>query len=165
MSGDTTNFTSTCDLLDARPGLGCCELQFNSYGAVKRFCGPIQTVTCCEDNVVMHHLLEHEHGDGRVLVVDGHGSLANALLGDRVGARAVELGWAGVVINGSIRDVDAMAELNFGVFARGVIPRRSRKEGLGAVGVPIFFGGVTFQPGGYIWCDADGVVVDRPSTS
>jgi regulator of ribonuclease activity A len=153
---------STCDLLDERPELGCCVLPLRSLGARRAFSGTIQTVSCLEDNVVMRAALD-EPGEGRVLVVDGHGSLAIALLGDAMARRAAEAGWAGLIVNGAVRDHDALAAVELGILALGVVPRRARKDGVGATGVPISFGGATFVPGGTVWCDADGVVVAAPA--
>jgi regulator of ribonuclease activity A len=152
---------STCQLLDERPELGCCTLPLRSFGARRTFSGPIATVSCLEDNVVMRSVLD-EPGEGRVLVVDGHGSLNVALIGDAMAARAAAAGWAGLVINGAVRDAEALAAIDLGVLALGAVPRRARKTGVGAAGVPVSFGAATFQPGGTVWCDADGVVVAAP---
>ena len=109
----------------------------------------------------MRQALE-EPGEGRVLVVDGHGSLAIALMGDAMAARAAAAGWSGVIVNGAIRDVDALAGIDLGVLALAAVPRRSRKDGIGARGIPVSFGDATFEPGGTVWCDADGIVLARP---
>jgi len=154
---------TTCDLLDERPELGCCLTPLRSVGGRRAFSGPIQTVSCLEDNVVMRAALD-EPGEGRVLVVDGHGSPAIALLGDAMAKRAAAAGWAGLVINGAVRDIEALAEVDLGILALGAVPRRAGKAGVGAAGVPVSFGGVTFEPGGTVWVDADGVVVERPAT-
>lgn len=152
---------STCDLLDERPELGCCIAPLRSFGARRAFSGTIETVSCLEDNAVMRTAL-NSPGAGNVLVVDGHGSLAIALIGDNLARSAAEAGWAGMIINGAVRDADALAEIDMGIFALGSVPRRSRKEGIGASGIPVSFGGATFQPGGTVWCDADGVVIAPP---
>jgi regulator of ribonuclease activity A len=100
-----------------------------------------------------------EAGDGRVLVVDGGGSLRVALVGDMIGALARDSGWAGIVINGCVRDVEALGQLDLGVLALGSNPRPSAKGGAGEVDVPVELGGVTFRPGDSLYADADGVVV------
>lgn len=153
---------STCDLLDERPELGCCVTPLRSFGGRSAFSGEIATVSCFEDNVVMRDVLA-EPGNGRVLVVDGGGSVAIALLGDAMAARAAEAGWAGLVLNAAVRDVEALAKIDLGLLALAGVPRRSRKDGIGAANVPVTFGGATFQPGGTIWCDADGIVVAPPA--
>jgi regulator of ribonuclease activity A len=152
---------STCDLLDERPELGCCITPLRSFGGRRAFSGEIATVSCFEDNVVMREMLA-EPGAGRVLVVDGGGSVAIALLGDAMAARAAEGGWAGLILNAAVRDVEALAAIDLGLLALAGVPRRSRKDGIGAANVPVTFGGATFQPGGTVWCDADGIVVAPP---
>ena len=94
-----------------------------------------------------------------MLVIDGGGSLRCALLGDSIAALARDSGWAGVVINGCVRDTVALDELGLGVKALGSNPRPSRKAGDGEVGVPVSFGGITFSPGALLVADEDGVVV------
>lgn len=152
---------STCDLLDERPDLGCCVLALHSFGGRRAFSGAIQTVSCFEDNLLLRNALE-EPGDGRVLVVDGHGSRSIALIGERVAAGAAAGGWVGVIVNGAVRDAAALAGVDLGVLALGAVPRRAGKLGVGAVGVPVSFGGATFEPHGTVWCDADGIVVEAP---
>jgi regulator of ribonuclease activity A len=134
-----------------------CLLQFRSFGA-RAFAGTVVTVRSVEDNVLLKQRLG-EPGEGRVLVVDGGGSFACALLGDNIAALARDSGWAGIVINGCVRDSVALDELGLGVKALGTNPRPSRKEGAGELDVPVTFGGVTFEPGAQLWADDDGVVV------
>jgi regulator of ribonuclease activity A len=153
--------TSTCDLLDERPELGCCIAPLRSFGGRPEFSGEIATVSCFEDNVVMRDVLA-EPGAGRVLVVDGGGSVAIALLGDAMAKRAADDGWAGLILNAAVRDVEALGQVDIGLLALAGVPRRSRKDGIGAKGVPVSFGGATFRPGGTVWCDADGIVVAPP---
>ena len=100
-----------------------------------------------------------EPGGGGVLVVDGGGSLRVALVGEIVAGLARDSGWAGLVINGCVRDVAALRELDLGIKAIGSTPRPSGKEGLGEIDVPVTFGGVTFRPGDMLFSDDDGVVV------
>lgn len=100
-----------------------------------------------------------EPGEGRVLVVDGGGSVHTALMGDMIAASAVEQGWVGVVIHGAVRDVAVLATLDLGIKALGSNPRRSAKQGVGERDVPVTFGGVTFTPGAWLAADDDGVLV------
>jgi len=150
--------TSTADILDAHPDAAVCALAFRSFGGATAFEGPVVPVRCDEDNVLLKGLVE-QPGEGRVLVVDGRGSLRVALLGDRVAGRAAANGWAGLVINGAVRDSEALARLPIGILALGTCPRPSAKQGAGASGEPVTFGGVTFTPGASLTADADGVVV------
>lgn len=150
---------STSDLMD-EPGnrLQVCELPLRQYGGRTSFHGPVRTVRCLEDNVLLCGLLA-QPGHDQVLVVDGDGSLRTALLGDMVAAAAVENGWAGIVINGGVRDVAMLRTLSMGIVALGSNPRRSGKVGAGDVDVPVSFGGVTFVPGATLYADEDGVIV------
>lgn len=147
----------TADVLDEHPDAQVCLLQFRSFGA-RSFSGPIATVRCFEDNVVLKATVS-ESGNGRVLVVDGGGSLRCALLGDNIASIALENGWAGVVLNACVRDSVALDELGLGVKAIGTNPRPSSKGGAGEVDVPVTFGEATFTPGATLQADDDGVVV------
>lgn len=149
---------STADLCDAHEGLHVADPIFRAYGRRRTFQGAIATVKCYEDNSQVGATLE-EPGEGRVLVVDGGGSLRRALLGDRLGALAMTNGWSGLIINGCIRDSEAVDAMEIGVRALGVIPRRSQKQGDGQRDVSVSFAGVQFRPGEYVYADADGVVV------
>ena len=111
-----------------------------------------------EDNVLVRAALA-ESGTGRVLVVDGGGSLRCALVGDLLGAMAVKNGWAGIVVNGCVRDSAELAQLPLGVRALATNPLRSEKRGEGQRDVPVVFAGITFMPGHYLYADADGIVV------
>jgi len=151
--------TATADILDEHgDDAAVCALPLRSFGGRASFSGAISTVRCFEDNVVLKRRLE-EPGEGRVLVVDGGGSLRVALLGDMIGALAHDSGWAGLVINGCVRDVDALGRLDLGLVALRSNPRPSGKGGSGEVDVPVEFGDVTFRPGDTVYADADGVVV------
>jgi regulator of ribonuclease activity A len=149
---------ATADLVDDfETELQSCQTQFRQYGARGRFAGPIATVRCFRDNALVKELL-NSPGEGRVLVVDGGGSLASALLGDLIAASAVEQGWAGVVINGAVRDVAILRTLELGIKALGSNPLKSGKTGAGEVGVPVTFGSATFAPGDWLYSDEDGIV-------
>lgn len=149
---------ATCDLYDADESLQSLSLQLLNFGGRARFTGQVRTISCYRDNGLVKELL-NTPGEGSVLVVDGAGSLDSALIGDMIAASAIENGWAGVVIHGAVRDREQLAEMDLGVRALGSNPRKSVKEGLGQVDVPLQFGGVTFVPGATLWSDADGVLV------
>ena len=152
---------TTSDRFDEHPGAASCETQFRQFGGVHSFSGPIATVHCHEDNVLVRAQVS-EPGNGRVLVVDGGGSFACALLGDNIAGLAAANGWAGIVVNGCVRDVAALAGLPIGVKALGTNPRPSGKSGGGAAGVAVTFGGVEFAPGAILHADDDGVIVLAP---
>jgi regulator of ribonuclease activity A len=122
------------------------------------FHGPVRTITTLEDNALIKQVLA-EPGKGAVLVVDGGGSLRTALLGDLIAASAAASGWAGVIIFGAVRDTAALAGIELGIKALGTNPRKSAKRATGKVDVPVTFGGATFAPGSWVYCDDDGVVV------
>jgi regulator of ribonuclease activity A len=152
---------NTADLYDERgEELDSVALQFQSVGGHTHFSGPARTIRCFEDNALVKSTLSTP-GGGAVLVVDGAGSLRTALMGDLIAASAVSNGWAGVVVNGAIRDRAAIAELPLGVKALGSNPRKSAKEGDGEVDVDVVIDGVRIRPGAMIWCDPDGILVQR----
>ncbi|QYC40119.1 Putative regulator of ribonuclease activity [Nonomuraea coxensis DSM 45129] len=152
----------TADLYDEHGDqLDSCHLQLRQYGGRRAFSGRIATVRCHEDNALLKSVLS-EPGEGRVLVVDGGGSLRAALLGDVIAGIAVASGWAGVVINGAVRDVAALRDLDLGVKALGSNPRKSAKEGTGERDVPVTFGDAVFHPGAELFSDEDGILVTRP---
>ena len=134
------------------------EVSFSDYGGVPVFSGPIATVWAFEDNTQVRAQLEMA-GAGRVLVVDGGGSKRCALVGGNLAKLAERNGWAGIVVNGYVRDRAEMADCRIGVKALGHMPRRSEKRGVGAVDVPVTFAAVTFKPGDVLYADLDGVIV------
>ncbi|HWI30056.1 MAG TPA: ribonuclease E activity regulator RraA [Microbacterium sp.] len=151
----------TADLYDEHgEELQSLWLQMRSFGAHRSFEGPIRTVRCYEDNALLKQTVQTP-GDGAVLVVDGGGSLERALMGDMIAQIASDAGWAGIVINGVIRDQSAVNALPIGVKALGTNPRKSTKAGEGEVDVDVTFGGVTFRVGARLYSDDDGVLVER----
>lgn len=151
----------TADLYDERgEELDSCDLQLRRYGGRRAFHGLIATVRCHQDNVLLRAALS-EPGKGRVLVVDGGGSLHTALMGDVIAGIALANAWSGVVINGAVRDVAALCGLDLGIKALGSNPRRSRKGGVGERDVPVTFGGATFHPGAELFSDDDGTLITR----
>jgi regulator of ribonuclease activity A len=154
---------ATCDLCDEYkddtsgafrvlpPGL-------RDFGAVTRFSGRVSTVKCFEDNSLVRSALE-EPGEGRVLVVGGGGSMRRALTGGKLGALAARNGWAGVVIDGCVRDVAELAACEVGIRALAAIPMPPDKRGAGERDVPVQVQGVWVHPGDVLHADADGIVV------
>jgi regulator of ribonuclease activity A len=134
------------------------EPLFRDFGGVERFAGPIATLRVFEDNALVRQALEMP-GEGRVLVVDGGGSLRSALVGGNLATLARENGWSGLVVYGCIRDAVEIASTPVGVKALHAVPRRSAKTGAGERGVPVAFAGVTFTPGAWLYADRDGIVV------
>jgi regulator of ribonuclease activity A len=152
---------STADLWDERgDDLNSIALNFGDFGAKTSFSGPARTVRCFQDNALVKRIL-NQPGDGAVLVIDGDGSIATALMGDIIAESAVSNGWAGVIINGAVRDREALAEMDFGIKALASNPRKSAKDGAGETDVTVEFGGATIRPGAMVFADADGVAVEK----
>jgi regulator of ribonuclease activity A len=131
---------------------------FRAYGRKLAFCGPVHTVRVFEDNALVRAALETQ-GQGRVLVVDGGGSLRCALVGDRLAALAIENGWVGIVVYGAIRDSADIDAMDLGVRALGTHPMKSVKRGEGEVAGEVTFLGVRVREGDWLYADGDGVLV------
>ena len=152
---------STPDLCDEFPDLvSVVEPLFNSYGGVSTFGGEILTIKCVDDNSLVKEVAALP-GKGKVIVVDGGGSLRRALLGDLITENALKNGWEGFVIYGCIRDVDIIGQMEIGVKALGTMPLKTERKGLGELNIPVTFGGVTFNPGEFIYADNNGVIVSK----
>ncbi|OIN12441.1 ribonuclease E activity regulator RraA [Oceanisphaera psychrotolerans] len=156
---------NTTDLCDEHGDLARVVVQpLVDFGARAHCSGPAVTVKCFEDN---SHIktLSMQSGEGRVLVVDGGGSHRCALLGDMIAEDLLKNGWAGVIINGCIRDKAALAQLDIAIKALGTSPRKSVKREEGQVGLTVNIGGQLIANGDRIYADEDGVVVIDTLTS
>ena len=136
------------------------EPLFGDFGGLMAFAGPIVTLKVFEDNSLVRVALG-EPGEGRVLVVDGGGSLRCALLGDQLAELAEANAWAGVIVYGCIRDSAAIAEINIGVKALAVHPLKSVKRGVGERNIPVRFAGINFIPGHHLYADEDGLLASE----
>lgn len=134
------------------------EPLFQNYGGVSAFHGAIATVKVFEDNVLVRQALE-EPGEGRVLVVDGGGSLRHALMGDMLATMGKNNGWAGIIIFGCIRDSNEIAKIDIGVKALATMPLKSLKKGEGERDIGVGFAGISFQTNHYLYADNDGMVI------
>jgi len=151
----------TADLCDQYPELiQAAEPIFKHYGRKDYFGGIISTVKVLEDNVLVRNMLE-KNGAGKVLVVDGGGSMRCALLGDRLATLAIQNGWNGVLINGCIRDSKKISNMDIAVKALGTNPMKSIKKGAGEQDIPVRFAGVEFTPGDFFYADDDGVIISK----
>jgi len=149
-----------CDRYDDQ--LQVCSPLLSHYGGRSVFYGQVITVKCFEDNSLVRETLG-EDGHDKVLVVDGGGSLRCALLGDQLAELGLGNGWAGILVNGCIRDSAQIAGMDIGVMALATHPRKSVKLGCGQRDLPVRFADVDFSPGHYLYCDVDGIVLaDRP---
>lgn len=162
--GDNDNsqslvFRPTCDLYDDYEDRARVpNVSWQNLGGRKQFCGRAVTVKCFEDNSRIKELLETTPGQGNVLVVDGGGSTRHALLGDLIAGSAVGNKWEGVVVYGSVRDIEELRTLDLGVMSLGSTPRKSVRRGEGHVDVPVQIGDVVVQPGDRVYADENGVL-------
>ncbi len=149
----------TADLCDAHESVvRTTEPRFSIYGKRVTFGGPIRTLRVFEDNSLVKEALAG-NGDGAVLVVDGGASTRCALLGGNLAAMASANGWAGLIINGCIRDRHEIDACDIGIRALGACPRKSEKRGEGDSDIELQFAGAEFRPGEFVYCDLDGVIV------
>jgi len=163
MSAAPAESVATCDLCDAHKNDSSGAFRvlppvFRDFGGRAAFAGPVTTVKCFEDNTSVKAAVESP-GHGRVLVVDGAGSLRRALLGGNLGAAAARNGWAGLVIDGCVRDVAELAACNVGIRALAAMPLPTDRRAPGLVDVPVLIQGVWVRPGDRLVADADGIVV------
>jgi regulator of ribonuclease activity A len=155
---------ATCDICDANEDkiaagtLAVLPPIFQSFGKNKSFSGPARTLKVFEDNVLVRAALETP-GEGHVLVIDGGGSLRCALVGGNLGVLAEKNGWAGILVNGCIRDSEEINACNIGVRALATHPQRSIRKGVGDKDLQVSIAGVAIKPGAWIYADADGVLV------
>ncbi len=153
----------TCDLCDAHKeesdgAFRVLPPVLRNFGGTTRFAGRVSTVKCFEDNTLVKAALDSP-GEGRVLVVDGGGSLRRALVGGNLGAAAVRNGWAGVVVDGCVRDVAELGALAVGVLARAPMPFPPEKRNVGQRDVAVQIAGIVVRPGDWLCADEDGVVI------
>lgn len=166
--------TATCDLTDAHmpdpvdraekstsvrvvsPAMG-----FRDFGAVTAFHGQAVTISCFENNPLVREALMDEKGEGRVLVVDGGGSMRCALLGDMIAGAGAENGWSGVIIHGCVRDSAVLATVPMGIKALATHPLKSSKRDRGLRGVPVVLGDVVVSSGDYVYADVDGILISK----
>lgn len=170
-------YLATCDLCDAHKNdlpehFRVLPPVFKDFGARRVFSGPVVTVKCFEDNSLVKAAVDScgyeetpEGRIGKVLVVDGAGSLRRALLGGNLGAAAARNGWAGVVIDGCVRDVAELAVLDVGIRALASMPLPTEKQNQGLKDLAVQIQGVWVRPGDWLYADADGMVVSASSLS
>jgi regulator of ribonuclease activity A len=154
----THSVPDICD--DFYAQIAVLEPLFFDFGSTRKFSGEIVTIKCFEDNSLVRETVNKE-GRGRVIVVDGGGSLRRALLGDMLAAKAALNGWSGLVIFGCVRDVEILKDIELGVRALNRHPVKTPKLGEGQFNVPVHFAGVDFIPGQYLYADENGMVVAR----
>ncbi len=162
---DSSTGFSTCDFCDAHKADHSGKFQvlapvFKDFGGRCVFHGPVLTVKCYEDNSHVKQAVESA-GQGRVLVVDGGGSLRRALLGGNLAAAAARHGWAGVVVDGCVRDSAEMAALPIGIRALALNPMPTLRADQGQTGGAVLIQGTVVHTGDWLYADADGMVLSR----
>ena len=162
---------STCDLCDAHKAslstdggaaFRVLPPAFRDFGGITRFAGPVSTVKCFEDNSQLKAAVESP-GEGRVLVVDGGGSLRRALLGGNLAAAAARNGWVGLVIDGCVRDAAELAACAVGIRALALLPLPTDRRNEGQRDIAGQLQGSWIRPGDRLYADADGIVVLAPT--
>lgn len=152
---------ATADLCDDHiDQLECLDPIFQPYGKKTAFAGEIITLKLHEDNTLVRETLG-TNGKGKVLVVDGGGSLRCALVGDRLAQLAIDNEWSGIIVYGCIRDSAVINQMEVGIKALNTCPVKSIKRGVGLKNEIIKFAGVTMKAGDYLYADADGILVSR----
>lgn len=150
------NTSALCDIyLDQ---VDVVEPMFSNFGGSASFAGQLTTIKCFEDNGLIREVLEQD-GLGRVLLIDGGGSLRRALIDAELAALAEENEWEGIVVYGCVREVDELEEMSIGIQALASIPVGASNQGIGEVDVPVNFGGVTFLPEDYLYADNTGIIL------
>ena len=154
---------STCDFCDTHKNSDNSVFKvlppiFQNFGGKVSFKGQITTVQCHEDNSCVKAAVESD-GKGRVLVVDGGGSLRRALLGGNLAAAAARNGWAGLVINGAVRDVAELAVCETGIMALALVPMPTQRRNEGQRDIEIQIQGMSIRSGEWLYADADGIVI------
>ncbi|PMH46257.1 ribonuclease E activity regulator RraA [Vibrio sp. 10N.286.49.B3] len=152
------NTSALCDVyLDQ---VDVVEPMFSNFGGRASFAGQITTIKCFEDNAMIRSTLEQD-GNGRVLLIDGGGSLRRALIDADIAALAEDNEWEGIVVYGSVREVDELEDMNIGIQALASIPVGATQQNIGEIDVPVNFGSVTFLPEDYIYADNTGIILSQ----
>ncbi|KGQ70267.1 ribonuclease E activity regulator RraA [Chelonobacter oris] len=131
---------------------------FSSFGGRSSFSGKITTVKCFESNGLIEEVLE-EDGLGRVLLIDGGGSLRRALIDSDLAQLATDNDWEGIIVYGAVRQLDILETLDIGIHALAPIPVSADDKTLGETDVPVNFGGVSFLPEDYVYADLTGIIL------
>jgi len=150
------NTSTLCDIY--ADTIDVAEPLLTNFGGCNSFAGELVTIKCFESVGLIYKALE-ENGAGKVLLIDGGGSLRRALVNANIAELAIENGWEGLVINGCVREVDALEELDIGIQAITAIPVGAEDSEIGEINVPVNFAGVTFYPEDFLYADSTGIVI------
>ena len=149
---------ATADVCDANPNAKFLQCWFSSFGAKRMCSGPVETIDTRDDNSLVKSVLA-ERGAGRVLLIDNKGSTICAMVGGGLAQLAAENGWAGIVVNGAVRDVDELKNTPIAIFALATCPRRSLNRGIGERNRAVRVGGERISHDDFLVADSDGVII------
>ena len=152
------NTSELCDIYQEQ--VDVLEPMMSTYGGRSSFGGQVSTVKCFEDNGLIRQLAELD-GTGRVMLIDGGGSLRRALIDAEIASVAADNNWEGIVVYGSVRDVDSLDEINIGIQALASIPVGAESRAVGDIDMPVNFGGVTFLPDDHLYADTTGIILSQ----
>ena len=136
------------------------SLSFNSYGAKDIISGVIQTISCPDDNSLVKEIL-NQPGNNKVLIIDAKGVNHASMIGDQIASKALENNWNGIIVNGFVRDIEILKTIPIGIYAKGSIPKKTDKKGLGFLGVDVFIGGILIKTGNWVYLDSNGWVITK----
>ena len=136
------------------------SLSLNSYGAKDIISGEIQTISCPDDNSLVKEIL-NQPGNNKVLIIDARGVNHASMIGDQIASKALENNWNGIIVNGFVRDIEILKTIPIGIYAKGSIPKKTDKKGLGFLGVDVFIGGILIKTGNWVYLDSNGWVITK----
>lgn len=152
------NTSALCDIYSDQ--VDVVEPMFSNFGGSASFAGQLTTVKCFEDNGIIRSILE-EDGAGRILLIDGGGSLRRALIDAEIATLAEDNDWEGIVVYGCVREIDELEDMSIGIQALASIPVGAASQQIGEIDVPVNFGGVTFLPEDYLYADNTGIIISQ----
>ena len=134
------------------------KLNLNSYGRKGSIAGEIYTVSCSDDNSIVKSVLSRK-GQNKILVIDADGVSHASMVGDQIAESALKNNWAGIFVNGYVRDVEVLRTIDIGIFARGVVPKKTEKQGHGFEDIMVSFGSTVMRSSNWLYVDENGWIV------
>ncbi|MFA7092179.1 MAG: ribonuclease E activity regulator RraA [Arcobacteraceae bacterium] len=131
---------------------------FKSYGGKEKICGTIVTIKLDKNNHDLAMMLKNEEGGNKIVVVDVAQEYY-AVVGDNLMRFAFDNNWAGIIVNGYVRDIVQTKKFPVGLFALGTCPRKYISQTSAQRGVEVSFEGVVFKEGDYVYADNDGIII------
>ena len=149
----------TADICDSHPDkVSVLGPGYSNYGGALKCQGEVVTIQLDRNNTDLITLLRDENGLGKVVVVDADQAYY-AIVGENLMKFAHASGYAGIIVNGYIRDTLQIKDIPLALYALGTCPRKAIPVTQGKRDIPLSFGGAEFRPGDYIYTDTDGVIV------